>query len=58
VAALNPDALGAVNRAPLGALLGRERMFFTVRQAVAAHVAGVRPEGSADLGAASELPES
>jgi len=58
VAALNPDALGAVNRAPLGALLGRERMFFTVQQAVAAHVAGIRPEGSADPGAASGLPES
>jgi MFS superfamily sulfate permease-like transporter len=36
VAALNPDALSAIQRAPLGELLGRERMFFAVPQAVAA----------------------
>ena len=36
VAALNPDALSAIQRAPLGELLGRERMFFGVPQAVAA----------------------
>jgi SulP family sulfate permease len=36
LAALNPDALSAVKRAPLGGLLGRERMFFAVPQAVAA----------------------
>jgi SulP family sulfate permease len=38
VAALNPAALAVVQRAPLGARLGRERMFFTVPQAVAASV--------------------
>jgi sulfate permease, SulP family len=36
LAALNPAALTVVQRAPLGAILGRERMFFTVPQAVAA----------------------
>jgi sulfate permease, SulP family len=36
LAALNPAALTVVQRAPLGATLGRERMFFTVPQAVAA----------------------
>jgi sulfate permease, SulP family len=36
LAALNPDALSAVQRAPLGELLGRERMFVAVPQAVAA----------------------
>jgi sulfate permease, SulP family len=36
LAALNPEALSAVQRAPLGELLGRERMFFAVPQAVAA----------------------
>jgi anti-anti-sigma factor len=35
-AALNPAALAVLQRAPLGATLGRERMFFTVPQAVAA----------------------
>jgi anti-anti-sigma factor len=39
VAALNPAALAVVQRAPLGATLGRERMFFTVPHAVAASVA-------------------
>jgi MFS superfamily sulfate permease-like transporter len=38
LAALNPAALAVVQRAPLGATLGRERMFFTVPQAVAASV--------------------
>jgi len=38
VAALNPAALAVVQRAPLGARLGRDRMFFTVPQAVAASV--------------------
>ena len=42
VAALNPDAFGVISRAPLGAVLGRERMFFTVQQAVAALAPGVR----------------
>ena len=36
LAALNPDALTAIQRAPLGALLGRERMFMSVSQAIAA----------------------
>ena len=40
LAALNPAALAVVQRAPLGARLGRERMFFTVPQAVAASMAG------------------
>ncbi len=35
LAALNPAALGVVQRSTLGPLLGRERMFFTVQQAVA-----------------------
>ena len=43
VAALNPAALAVLQRAPLGATLGRERMFFTVPQAVAAAMV----EGSA-----------
>jgi len=34
--ALNPDALELVQRTPLAERLGRERMFFTVEQAVAA----------------------
>ena len=34
LAALNPAALAVVQRSPLGPLLGRERMFFTVHQAV------------------------
>ena len=38
LAALNPAALAVVQRAPLGATLGRERMFFTVPQAVAAAI--------------------
>jgi hypothetical protein len=36
MAALNPEALYAIQRAPLGALLGRERMFFSVSHAIAA----------------------
>ena len=35
LAALNPDALSAIQRSPLGALLGRERMFFSLSQAIA-----------------------
>ena len=41
LAALNPDALSAIQRAPLGDMLGRERMFFAVPQAVAACAAQV-----------------
>ena len=36
LAALNPAALALVNRVSLGQVLGRERMFFTVAQAVTA----------------------
>jgi sulfate permease, SulP family len=36
LAALNPEALELVRRTPLAERLGRERMFFTVEQAVAA----------------------
>jgi SulP family sulfate permease len=34
--ALNPEALSVVERSPLGKLLGRERMYFNLRDAVAA----------------------
>jgi SulP family sulfate permease len=34
LAALSPEALALVQGSPLGARLGRERMFFTVAQAV------------------------
>jgi MFS superfamily sulfate permease-like transporter len=37
LAALNPEALELVRRTPLAERLGRERMFFTVEQAVAAY---------------------
>lgn len=36
LAALNPEALRVVRRSPLGPLLGRERMFRNLREAVAA----------------------
>jgi hypothetical protein len=36
LAALNPEVLDLVRRTPLAERLGRERMFFTVEQAVAA----------------------
>jgi sulfate permease, SulP family len=39
LAALSPMALAVVQRAPLGQALGRERMFFTVHQAVEAYLA-------------------
>jgi MFS superfamily sulfate permease-like transporter len=39
LAALNPEALRVTERSPLGAVLGHERMFFTVEQAVAAYLA-------------------
>lgn len=35
LAALNPAALAVIRQVPLGEALGRERMFFTVQQAVA-----------------------
>jgi SulP family sulfate permease len=34
LAALNPQALQVIEKAPLGRILGRKRMFFTVEQAV------------------------
>ncbi len=37
LAALNPEVLRIVQRAPLGRVLGRERMFFNLRQAVDAY---------------------
>jgi MFS superfamily sulfate permease-like transporter len=36
---LNPEVLAMVQRSPLGETLGRERMFFTVEQAVARYAA-------------------
>ncbi|MGC3997843.1 MAG: SulP family inorganic anion transporter [Anaeromyxobacter sp.] len=39
LAALNPEALKLVRRTPLGERLGRERMFFTVQDAVVAYQA-------------------
>jgi sulfate permease, SulP family len=36
LAALNPEALRVIERSPLGAALGHERMFFTLRQALEA----------------------
>jgi high affinity sulfate transporter 1 len=39
LAAINPAALGVIHRVPLGDLLGRERMHFTVPVAVARYVA-------------------
>jgi len=47
LAALNPEALELVRRTPLAERLGRERMFFTVEQAVAAFEAR-RPASSQD----------
>jgi sulfate permease, SulP family len=41
LAALNPQALAAVQRAPLGDMLGRDRMFLSLQQAIAATRAGV-----------------
>jgi SulP family sulfate permease len=37
LAALNPEALKVVERSPLGQTLGRERMFFNLREAVKAY---------------------
>ena len=42
LAALSPEALRLVQGSPLGTLLGRERMFFTVPQAVDRYVAQQR----------------
>jgi SulP family sulfate permease len=43
LAALNPDALLVIQRSPLGEVLGRQRMFFTVQQAVEAYQKQVEP---------------
>src|SRR5262249_39126346 len=50
VADLNPDVLTMVQRSPLGEILGRERMFFTLEQAVAKYQAS--PEQGLVLGRA------
>jgi high affinity sulfate transporter 1 len=42
LAALSPESLALVQRSELGARLGRERMFFTVAQAVERHAQGHR----------------
>jgi hypothetical protein len=39
LAALSPESLPLVQGSPLGARLGRERMFFTVAQAVERYLA-------------------
>jgi hypothetical protein len=39
LAALSPEALPLVQASPLGASLGRERMFFTLAQAVERYTA-------------------
>ena len=57
LATLNPEALTVVRRSPLGEILGHERLFFNLREAVAAYEGGPvsanAPEGrippSADL---------
>jgi high affinity sulfate transporter 1 len=45
LAALNPEALDLVRRTPLAERLGRERMYFTVEQAVAAFEARIGAAG-------------
>jgi high affinity sulfate transporter 1 len=42
---LNPSALTAVRRAPLGQTLGRERMFYNLENAVEAHLTQGRDDG-------------
>jgi high affinity sulfate transporter 1 len=41
LASLNPEALDVINKAPLGKVLGRERMFFNLEQAI--NVWSVKP---------------
>ena len=50
LAALNPEALELVRRTPLAERLGRERMFFTVEQAVAAFQARRAESSGGDHG--------
>jgi high affinity sulfate transporter 1 len=45
---LNPGVLAMVQRSPLGATLGRQRMFFNVEQAVAAYQSPARGAGGQD----------
>jgi MFS superfamily sulfate permease-like transporter len=47
LAALNPQARAMVERSPLGATLGRERMFFNLEQAVEKY-ATLRPPAEKD----------
>ena len=42
LAALNPEVLRVVERAPLGKALGRERLFFTLQLAVERFQGGAR----------------
>lgn len=44
LAALTPETLGLIQRSPLGQRLGRERMFFTVRQAVERYLSTRLPQ--------------
>jgi SulP family sulfate permease len=44
IVALNPDPLRTIQRSSLGEVLGRERMFFNLEQAVEAYVAGTKDE--------------
>jgi MFS superfamily sulfate permease-like transporter len=46
LAGLNPGVLEVVRRSPLGATLGRERMFFNLEQAVAAYQSLPTPPGA------------
>lgn len=48
LAALNPEAMELLKRTPLAERLGRERMFFTVEQAVAAYEAR-HPSGQREV---------
>jgi MFS superfamily sulfate permease-like transporter len=48
LAALNPEVLDLVQRTPLAERLGRERMFFTVEQAVAAFFEAREPASTQD----------
>jgi hypothetical protein len=40
---LTPDVLETVKRSPLGHALGKERMFYTLEEAVAARLAAAQP---------------
>jgi sulfate permease, SulP family len=48
LAALNPEALEVIARTPLAKILGRERMFFNVEQAVGAWHAIAARSGHAE----------